>query len=160
MDSLLMCCAEETYWAIIEIRRKSRNYYIYIWVVSRWYIPTLPGIWALWESARSRRRLQSFVTVPYFYGGIVVNQFTAVFILCCSHIQLESFGVLSGSFPPLQSELLFAQWELHASRMSSRERFFGSLPTQSFGTRLGNFTAGSTTSMRLWDEWECRNVAR
>ena len=99
-----------------------------------------------------------FVTVPHLRGRMVVNQFTAVFIMLLPYIQLESFGGLSGSFT---LHLSFCSLSGSCTPLTcSRERgFFGSFPTQSFWFWLGNFTAGSTISMRLWDEWECRNVA-
>lgn len=57
------------------------------------------------------------VTVPHLRGRMVVNQFTAVFIMLLPYIQLESLRTQWELHP--SSELLFAQWELHSSYMSS-----------------------------------------
>jgi hypothetical protein len=78
------------------------------------------------------------VTVPHLCGRMVVNQFTAVFIMLLPYIQLESFGGLSGSFT---LHLSFCSLSGSCTPLTcSRERgFFGSLPNPVFLVLAGQF---------------------
>lgn len=95
-----MCCAEETYWAINrDSTQVEKLLHLYLGCI------TLVHIYSPGHLGSVGERTQPSPTTKFcdstlflwrdsgqpVHGGIY---------LCCSHIQLESLGVLSGSFPP------------------------------------------------------------